>query len=280
MSLDADQVEVLLRGIKPSRVSETQGQKYLESFDVIAHLIRIFGFGGWDSETVKGPDLIFEAERTTGPAEDLRHTGKWDVAYKATVRITIRDRAGNIVCHHEGSATGDGQNQNRVDAHDLALKSAESTAEKRAARKLGDQMGLSLYDKGSLEPTVKRLVSGERASDDDREPADDTRNGSGQDQPRPTGAASPRGASAPPAPDDEPFPDDPEGPSPTNVMSEPARKRIYALCKKLGLDPLGFAAATLGRTVEHLSTLPYADGKTINDALTELEKKKGAARAS
>lgn len=154
--LTTEQVDVLLRPIKPGRVSQTQGQSYLESHDVIAHLNRIFGFDGWDSEIVKGPDLIFEQER---------QPGKWDVLYQATVRITVKDSDGNVVCRHEGSATGDGQNQSRISAHDLALKSAESTAEKRAARKLGDQFGLSLYDKGSTDATVRRVLGHEGGPD-------------------------------------------------------------------------------------------------------------------
>ena len=44
------------------------------------------------------------------------------------------------------------------DAHDMALKTAESGALKRAATNLGDQFGLSLYNDGSMLPLVKRVV--------------------------------------------------------------------------------------------------------------------------
>jgi recombination DNA repair RAD52 pathway protein len=53
-------------------------------------------------------------------------------------------------------ATGTAKNQpSRADAHDLALKAAVSGAEKRAAKALGNQFGLSLYNNG----TTKSVVS-------------------------------------------------------------------------------------------------------------------------
>ena len=57
-------------------------------------------------------------------------------------------------------ATGSANNlPSRGDAHDFAIKNADSYALKRAAKDLGDQFGLSLYNKGSLEPVVRTSVA-------------------------------------------------------------------------------------------------------------------------
>ena len=56
-------------------------------------------------------------------------------------------------------AVGDCKNYpSRGDAHDMAIKTAESQAFKRAAMNLGDQFGLSLYDGGSLKQSIKATL--------------------------------------------------------------------------------------------------------------------------
>ena len=140
----AQQVEQLLRPIHPSRVATTQGNAYVPQQDVIAHLIRVFGFGNFDVE-VREVECIFEHNR---PTNDGKPSNRWDVGYRALVRLTIRNDKGAVICRYDGGATGAGQNQSLDGAHDLAYKTALSTAMKRAAIHLGDQFGLSLYNKG------------------------------------------------------------------------------------------------------------------------------------
>ena len=138
MPLNDRQIEQLFRPINLSRVQQTDGFANLEAWDVIAHLTRIFGFMDWDKEI--DYELIFETERAAG---------RWDVAYSAKCRLTIRD-AEEFESVHEDAATGSAKNQpSRADAHDLAIKAAVSGALKRAAKDLGNQFGLSLYKKGS-----------------------------------------------------------------------------------------------------------------------------------
>lgn len=140
MSLSDDQLTVLFRPINEARVQKTDGYSNLEAWDVEAHLIRIFGFD-WDKEVSYG--LIYEIERP-GTQKD-----RWDVAYHAKCRLTIDGHA------KEDVATGSAKNQpSRADAHDLALKAAVSGAEKRAAKALGNQFGLSLYNNGSVKSVV------------------------------------------------------------------------------------------------------------------------------
>ena len=50
-------------------------------------------------------------------------------------------------------------NPQRGESHDMAVKTAESDAIKRAAINLGTQFGLSLYNNGSLKDIVVMTLS-------------------------------------------------------------------------------------------------------------------------
>ena len=150
--LTARQVEQLLRPINENRVLEDgKGHSHVSQQDVTAHLIRVFGFCSFDVE-VMNVGVVFEEPRTKPTGEP---TGRWDVCYRALVRLTIRDAQGRELAHYEDGSTATAQNQNRGDAHDLAYKSAISLSKKRAAINLGDQFGLSLYSKGQLSALVR-----------------------------------------------------------------------------------------------------------------------------
>lgn len=173
-SLNPRQVEQLLRPVAPSRVLALEGNSYLSQQDVRAHLIRVFGFGHWDSEILK-LELIFEREyerRRRDPKANQTPTyTAFDVAYLCTVRLTVRDEHQQLVASYEDGSTGDAQAQTgRAAAHDLAMKSAISTALKRAATSLGDQFGLSLYNRGQQDAIVRgTLVGAEQAPEQDRD---------------------------------------------------------------------------------------------------------------
>ena len=136
------QERVLLDGKKHSHVSQQ---------DILAHLIRVFGFGGFDIEVLNS-ECVFESERVSDKGVGLN---RFDTCYRAMVRLTIRDEDGAVACHYDNGSTATAQNQTRGDAHDLAYKSAISLSVKRAAIALGDQFGLSLYNKGQLAPLVR-----------------------------------------------------------------------------------------------------------------------------
>ena len=67
--LNKKQREVLLKGINPKRIASRnqagRSLSYLEAWDVKAHLIRIFGFGGW-SWNVTTADIAFEDQNDKG----------------------------------------------------------------------------------------------------------------------------------------------------------------------------------------------------------------------
>lgn len=148
-----EQVQQLLRPVNPKRVqSDGKNKAYLAQQDVTAHLIRLFGYGGFDTHVVS-LDLVYEEE--AGPkADGTKRPGRYNVCYRAVVRLTVRDPEGRTVAEYENGSTGEGPALSRSDAHDLAMKSAISTAMKRCAINLGDQFGLSLYNKGQLKPIV------------------------------------------------------------------------------------------------------------------------------
>ena len=160
MSLRKNQTDQLLKGINPSRVGKDgKGFAHLEAWDVRAHLIRIFGFANWSAELV---DLepIFE---TT-----IERDGKtrWTVAYRATMRLTIFTGGMEDAVYTE-AAVGDSQNNpSRADAHDMAIKTAESQAFKRCAINLGDQFGLSLYNNGGTGSVVRAVLDAEESREE------------------------------------------------------------------------------------------------------------------
>jgi DNA recombination protein Rad52 len=106
---------------------------YIEGWHVIAEANRIFGFDGWDRETV-----------ATSCVASGRNRGDYLVAYTTKVRITVR--AGKTVVVREGSGTGEAKGFSLGQAHELALKSAETDATKRALASFGNSFGLALYD--------------------------------------------------------------------------------------------------------------------------------------
>jgi hypothetical protein len=166
--LSKEQRETLLRPLNPRRVLQLRGQSHLPSYDVVAHLTRIFGFEGWDKEIIK-LWLISEVA-TPDPKQPLNGRSRHTVTYGCTMRLTIyqldpsnddyfgRNRKPIKVI--EESATGTAVHQPSLgDAHDFAMKNSISYAIKRCAKDLGDQFGLSLYDSGSTRALVQRIVA-------------------------------------------------------------------------------------------------------------------------
>ena len=166
MTFSANQVAQLLKPIAPQRVlKDGKGHSHVSQQDVVAHLVRVFGFGNFDTEVLR-LEQVFEEARTKDGSSGPVMTGKWDVCYRAVVRLTVRDADGRQVCQYENGSTATAQNQSRGDAHDLAMKAAISLSIKRAAIPLGDQFGLSLYNKGQLSALVKGTLVFPAAQED------------------------------------------------------------------------------------------------------------------
>lgn len=105
--------------------------QYIEGWHAIAEMNRIFGFGNWTRETLE--------LRQLGDPRDVN--GKIRVEYLARVRVTV----GGVV--RDGCGFGQGIDMDVGQAHESALKEAETDAMKRAMMTFGNPFGLALYDK-------------------------------------------------------------------------------------------------------------------------------------
>lgn len=153
-AFNAKQVLQLLQPIHPTRVlKDGKNNPHVSQQDITAHLIRVFGFGSFDIDILE-TSCVFEQNAIDKGTKEPK-PDRWDVCYRAEVRLTVRNDAGEEVCHYEDGSTATAQNQTRGDAHDLAFKSALSLAKKRTAVYLGDQFGISLYNKGQMRALVK-----------------------------------------------------------------------------------------------------------------------------
>jgi len=118
---------------------------YLEGWQVIAEANRIFGFDGWQRQTI-AVCCVAQAERLIGREQKPG----WGVTYTARVRVTVT--AGGLhPLVREGSGAGHGIDVDLGQAHESALKEAETDAMKRALMTFGNPFGLALYDKRQRE---------------------------------------------------------------------------------------------------------------------------------
>ncbi len=124
-----------------SRLREGKELSYVEGWYVLAQANRIFGFDGWDRETVETKCIMGREARGTATA-----------VYAARVRITVRTDDRVIV--RDGHGTGEATGQSMGEVHDRALKAAETDATKRALATFGRAFGLALYagTGGTAEP--------------------------------------------------------------------------------------------------------------------------------
>ncbi len=118
---------------------------YLEGWHVIAEANRIFGFDGWDRETVAST-CVWQKH------VDYRFTA----AYLTRVRISVRT-AGAIITR-EGLGSGEASAATAGQAHERASKAAETDATKRALCTFGNSFGLSLY-RDKNEPPRLRIAA-------------------------------------------------------------------------------------------------------------------------
>jgi DNA recombination protein Rad52 len=132
--------EPLNRAHVKTRSQSGQTLSYVEGWHAIAEANRIFGFGAWDRETLE-TRCVSERERLIG----RQQKPGWGVTYVARVRI----RVGAIV--RDGCGAGHGIDVDPGQAHESALKEAETDAMKRALMTFGNPFGLALYDKEQRE---------------------------------------------------------------------------------------------------------------------------------
>jgi len=133
MTFTEKQIEQLSEPILAKNVKERDGNRagtfqlaYVEGWHVIDEANRIFGYGGWSSETIETTCVNNEPENVT---------------YIAKVRVTV----GDVI--REGTGAGHGNTKQGIGSnHEAAIKEAETDARKRAFMQFGNQFGLSLYN--------------------------------------------------------------------------------------------------------------------------------------
>ena len=138
MALSDTQVRQLRAKLEAKHVKTRKANgadlHYVEGWHVIAEANRIFGYDAWDRRTL--------ASRCVWSGADGAYH---EAAYTAKVRVSVR--AGDITIVREGSGSGEGKAPTPGQAHELALKGAETDATKRALATFGNPFGLALYDR-------------------------------------------------------------------------------------------------------------------------------------
>jgi hypothetical protein len=144
-----DQIKALKGKLKAAhvRTREENGAElsYIEGWFTIAEANRIFGFDGWNRETVESV-CVWQG----------RSGGRRVCYYTARVRVSVH--AEGRILTREGSGFGGGSGDNPGEAHEVAIKEAETDAMKRALMTFGNRFGLALYDpekKGVSKPRTK-----------------------------------------------------------------------------------------------------------------------------
>src|SRR5450631_2779250 len=150
MGFSAKQVQALRRNIdhRHVRTREIHGRElsYLEGWYTISEANRIFGFDGWNRETIESKCILARENR-----------GTFLAVYIARVRVTVHADGTAII--REGHGTGEGRGTSPGEVHDIALKVAETDATKRALATFGKPFGLELYKGGRTAASQKPLPS-------------------------------------------------------------------------------------------------------------------------
>jgi hypothetical protein len=147
MGFSAKQIQALRHNLDPrhvrSRKADGRELSYIEGWFAISEANRIFGFDGWNRETVESRCVLARENR-----------GTFLAVYIAKVRITVSAHGTPII--REGHGTGEGRGISPGEVHDIALKAAETDAPKRALATFGKSFGLELYrrDKIPSSPTT------------------------------------------------------------------------------------------------------------------------------
>ena len=123
MGFSAKQVQALRRNLDHRHVRTREANRrelfYIEGWYAITEANRIFGFDGWNRETLESKCVLARENR-----------GTFLAIYVARVRITVHADGATII--REGHGTGEARGATPGEVHDIALKGAETDATKRA----------------------------------------------------------------------------------------------------------------------------------------------------
>ena len=156
MGFTARQTLALRRNLdhRQIRTREIHGRElsYIEGWYAISEANRIFGFDGWSRETIE-PKCVLARE----------NRGTFLAVYIARVRITVHADGATVA--REGHGTGEGHGSSPGEVHDIALKTAETDATKRALATFGKPFGLALYGNSKTATPPRISVTGPKLAD-------------------------------------------------------------------------------------------------------------------
>lgn len=169
--LQQDQIAFLNRRIWRGHLRRfkdaAKGNVHMPGVFVIEQLNGIFGLAGWSVEELR------REERSRQEIDNPSKPGakQYKVVIATTVRLTVHDPAGNVLCHRDATATWPGIGPQLADAYNVADGGAWTAAVKRAAMTFGPQFGLGTVrdakDEGAggaaVAPDWRRATSADRA---------------------------------------------------------------------------------------------------------------------
>jgi hypothetical protein len=126
-----------------SKIVDGRSLDYIEGWFAMSEANVIFGYAGWDRELAFFERLF-----------ERRHGEMISCGYVARVRLRVH--AGERSVIREGTGFGHAQALSLADAHERALKTAETDATKRALATFGNRFGLGLYDREQAGVSEKR----------------------------------------------------------------------------------------------------------------------------
>ena len=106
---------------------------YIEGWFALSEANAIFGFSNWDRETVHFEKIF---ERKAGEMTTCAYLARVQIRVRVSDRTVCREGTGWEPCRRDPA-----------DAHERAIKVAETDATKRALATFGNRFGLALYDK-------------------------------------------------------------------------------------------------------------------------------------
>ena len=124
-----------------TRYRDGKTLSYIPGWLAISQANAVFGHAGWDRQTIQ-LERLYERSSQDGIS----------CCYLARVRVVVR--AGETAVTREATGFGTGTCRIAADAHEIALKTAETDATKRALATFGNRFGLFLYQGTKSQPTA------------------------------------------------------------------------------------------------------------------------------
>ena len=147
MGFTEKQVQALRRCLSSRhiRTREANGRElsYIEGWYAISEANRIFGFDGWNRETVETRCVLARENR-----------GSFLAVYVAKVRITVLAEGATIV--REGHGSGEGRGNSPGEVHDICSQGGRNRCHQTGPGDFRQTVRIGALSQGQEEPIVAR----------------------------------------------------------------------------------------------------------------------------